>query len=458
MHEYKFLSETRRSYRFKWPRGKHLKDSNIRVEGDVVIFSKDLFKSAKSAEEFIKSQSDTIQEKNLVSSEIKTLDVEKEFSKFEKFFTKDHDLKAGDFVVFSGWVANNMIDRDTERFSLPVLKSFAKTAVGRPIIKSHDVREFGDAKIYNARIETVTFEEGMKMLGHVPFRGYADLSKTIAQKDKGIHFLVVDYYMLKSDTDKVKRIQAGLIKDMSVGFRAPVLTPMNGNAESSKDENDILYWEYQNSKERESEISEISHVYTGAQYGAVTKNFNIKKDFKTESKKMEVKLTALSISKEIDPEENFEKSVKEFANEIDEAVLKIQKDQDTVKISNDELKNKIKAIESVFGEDYDLETLKEIKKRADEYKKNLVDECIKYSGLLGIVKKEDAENKKALYNTLPVTVIQGMVNDFKTLHKKQNPPASQTEENNADKNAAEDNDLPKAKTITRHDHRYQNEV
>ncbi len=171
-----------------------------------------------------------------------------------------------DFRVYEAWLCHNVVDRDGERFSKDVLQSFEKTIIGKAVLTGHDWEGTGEGRYFKSRLQKVGIDEMMNLAGPHCSADLKEQYKQISEKDNGLYWLVASYYLLADDVEKIRKIDSGIISDMSIGFRAPELAPVkSGNGDK------ILWWEYRNTENRQAEALEGSHVFLGAQYGARTR-------------------------------------------------------------------------------------------------------------------------------------------------------------------------------------------
>ena len=124
-------------------------------------------------------------------------------------FTKK-ELSEDEVYPFSLVAADTKIDRDMERFSVAALEDLAKLYVGSTIITDHNPRADNQcARIYAAHTET----------------------------DGEVTRLIVNAYMLwEGNEDLIGRIDAGIIKEVSVGcaVRKKVCSICGKNAEECR--------------------------------------------------------------------------------------------------------------------------------------------------------------------------------------------------------------------------------
>ncbi len=183
-----------------------------------------------------------------------------------KLMVNASSFERKDFRVYEAWLCHNVVDRDGERFSMEVLKSFEKTIIGKAVLTGHDWEGTGEGRYFKSRLQKVGADEMMKLAGPHCSADLKEQYKKISETDNGLYWLVASYYLLADDEEKIRKIDSGIISDMSIGFRAPELIPVkSGNGDK------ILWWEYRNTETREAEALEGSHVFLGAQYGARTR-------------------------------------------------------------------------------------------------------------------------------------------------------------------------------------------
>jgi len=202
--------------------------------------------------------------KSYLQVESKSVEIsDAEFDKMSKYMLTPEKFSPTDFVAFKANLANNIVDRDGDRFQLDVLKSFNKSIVGKSKLTGHDWWGVGEGRVYDSDIIKYTdVDEFLKTVGFTPHRKIVNHLEEILEMEKVLAWLQPKYYMHIVDQDQITRIGAGVIGDVSIGFRA-------ANREKITDEDgNLKYFEFQNTKEHESEALEMSHVYLGAQYGA----------------------------------------------------------------------------------------------------------------------------------------------------------------------------------------------
>jgi hypothetical protein len=112
-----------------------------------------------------------------------------------KFATRD--VAADDVFLGRMKLANTDYDRSHERFTKAHLDRFAETLPGRSVMPGHNYQELPVARFYAA---------------------------TVVQRAGGGHHLVADYYATRKNEELISAIELGVLKDVSIGFRADKLT------------------------------------------------------------------------------------------------------------------------------------------------------------------------------------------------------------------------------------------
>ncbi|MDD5543910.1 MAG: hypothetical protein PHX83_12120 [Acidobacteriia bacterium] len=184
-----------------------------------------------------------------------------EWEAVKKQMVDPAQFQKSDVRVYHPFLANNFIDRDGERFPVKTLWAFAKTIVGKSLLpKGHDWGPPGNGRFYAADVKKVSVEETLALVGDGSDKLRSQLAE-IEKRDGGVYWLVPSFFVLASDQEFVRKMDAGIIKDMSIGFR--------GFSEPVKDENGNVLWvEWVGQGGFEPEAVEASFVFLGSQLGA----------------------------------------------------------------------------------------------------------------------------------------------------------------------------------------------
>ncbi len=175
-------------------------------------------------------------------------------------FTRS-EYTADDFYIGQLRLANNCIDRDGERFSEEVLQRYAATAVRKTMLFDHarSVREGAAGKFFDVTIEKMSLQQAKMETGE-------DLQLPAGATE--VWFLSPWFYVPVKGVDEkvIVNIDTGIYDWASIGFRAESCIPiMDAKGE------EVLFWEYRGTG-LETEMTEGSLVYLGAQYGMSVKN------------------------------------------------------------------------------------------------------------------------------------------------------------------------------------------
>ncbi|MDA8433698.1 MAG: hypothetical protein M0Z60_12165 [Nitrospiraceae bacterium] len=159
-------------------------------------------------------------------------------------------------------LSNNCIDRDDERFSEPVLDRFVATTIRRTMLLDHS-RSLRSAvgKFFDVQLEKMPLQQAIAEIGE-------DI--VLPEGMDEVRFHCPWFYIARDavDPQDLAKIEAGIYDFGSIGFRADSLVPV-----MNKD-GDISFWEYRlaaDGKGRNTEMTEGSLVYLGAQYGMAVK-------------------------------------------------------------------------------------------------------------------------------------------------------------------------------------------
>jgi len=325
---------------------------------------------------------------------------EADWDKIRGFMVAPDEFKEEDIRVYEARLANNFPDRDGERFNKAVLNSLNRTIVGKSVLMGHQWGPPGIGRFIEAHLEKMGMEDTMQLIGHTSEKRMQKMLARINDADGGIFFMNVKFYML-ADSPEVRKIDAGIYSFMSIGFRAPQ------KAEVKTDSGEVMWKEYQNTKDLDSEALEGSFVFLGAQHGAATKDIE-----KSGGYKMTFELKALNLSLDVDSEQ--EDSVKAAVAAIE---AKFAEADALRKQAVDELA----AFKSALGEGVTPEKAKDIVAQANAHKDALIAEAVKYGALVGLIPAEKVDSRKAMLAKLTVEEITVTAEEYKKLFNERNP-------------------------------------
>ena len=189
-----------------------------------------------------------------------------EWGLIEKLLPKGSTKTKDDFRIFTDYLANNIVDREKDRFSKKVLNKFAQTIVGKQKLLSHRWPEHGIGKYFKATVKKFDIEQVLEMFdGKHPDPKIEELLKKIEEMDKGLLWLVAQYFMSTRKLTIIDDIESG-IPNSSIGFM-----PMP-RVEIKDEDGNFLWYEFELTPE--SEALEGSLVGVPAQFGAGAKSYN----------------------------------------------------------------------------------------------------------------------------------------------------------------------------------------
>ena len=286
----------------------------------------------------------------------------------QSFMPNPGEVKREDVHTFEVDLANDQIDRDAERFSDEVLKSFARTLPGKSFLIAHQWGPPGKGLFYRARLTTVD----------------------------GVKWLRTKFYVLKKYSESlIDHINAGIYKYVSIGFVAPSLKRV---AEDDPDNAfGKTYWEYRNRKGEEAEALEGSVVWLGAQHEAqIRKFFGLAgmKEFGDDDNEKGRKGT-MPVFLQIKELGGLKVDVSDEDKAISAAATIEQKVREMIgdQILDQEF---LTGLKGIFGTESDvkLADIKAAKEDADRYRKHLVDEVVKFGSLVKMMPEDEAELEK----------------------------------------------------------------
>lgn len=345
---------------------------------------------------------------------------EDEWQKIQSMMTNPENIKKDDIIVYHPELAHNFVDRDNERFSKGVLEAFVRTMPGKSVLLGHNwgASEEKDfvGRVFDAFLKEVSIDEMLKRVENHPNQNLEEHLRFIAERDGSINLLVTPFYILKDNKKLIRKIDAGIIKDISIGFRASDRIGVDEGEESSFDE----YID-----KGDSEGYELSFVFLGSQYGAQNRKTASKKkkdDNNDLSQKqgdsMKVELKSIDFSRTVTDE-----NAGEAWTDIDEKFTsEIEQRDETIKSQ--------KTLIDALGEDVTLEQVEQLKKDAAsgaEYRKALIDSIVKSELALGILAEDEqaVADEKELLDNLETEKLRKKDDGLAGKVLNEHPPAGQ---------------------------------
>ena len=174
-------------------------------------------------------------------------------------FTR-REFKKEELYVGQLRLSNNCIDRDDERFSEEVLQRFIETTLRKTMLFDHarKLKDGAIGKYFDVELEKMPLQQAISEIGE-------ELVLPEGVKDVWFHSPWFYIPIAGIDPKDIVKIDAGIYDFGSIGFRADSCVPV------SDQNGDVIYWEYRGSS-RNTEMTEGSLVYLGAQFGMAVKS------------------------------------------------------------------------------------------------------------------------------------------------------------------------------------------
>jgi len=312
-------------------------------------------------------------------------------------------FKAEDVRVYKSWLANNYPDRSRERFTLGILKVFAKTLPGKSVLfNGHEWGPPGSGRWFDAKVVKVTKEEVLANIGFAPSKKFLKQLDTI-DASEGLSFLEAKFYTLASNP-ATDALDAGIMRDMSIGFRADELRAVS-------DQSGNLEWkEYLATDKAGSEALEGSFVFLGDQYGAGAKKEFSQDDHEEHYMNLNFKSLGLAIT--VNPED--ESSVKMLIEQVEAKCAALATQVQTVKGELDKFK-------AALGDaNITEEQAKKIVADAKAYADQAVEEAVKVGAACGMIAKEKVEERRAELKAMPVEQVKVWLETYQKIWNDRN--------------------------------------
>ena len=441
-----FLKESHRKYQYEvHPAILHV-DSKIGVsitEG-IAYFDKRFFDGKDSCEEWLKNFAEgtmKLDKKSPIDKMLYGIKAapgvanDQEWEAIKALMTEPDDFTRDDVVVYHPYLAHNVVDRDRQRFVLSLLKDFERTIVDKPLLIGHSgsgrYRSPGEGRFFSAEVAQVGIDEMLKVISPHPVKNIRDQLVEIEQKDSGLFILKASIYLIKLDSnaDFRKKISAGIVKDVSIQFRAGAL-----NTVTDKD-NDFKYQEYTGP----GEALEGSFVWLGSQYGMQNKkdytlvpnaeelaNSEELENTQTGDITMEISFKTL----EIESMEFTEDGIKNVQKAVDDKVKSMKDENETLKTQNEELTTEkaatqadvdlLSEIKSVLGEDLTKEKVESMLEESKAQKAKLIKETVAVAVNIGAIENtpEIVAAKELELGELSFKAIESKQDEYEKIAKK----------------------------------------
>jgi hypothetical protein len=311
-------------------------------------------------------------------------------------------FESKDVRVYKSWLANNYPDRSKERFSLGILKVFAKTLPGKSVLfNGHEWGPPGSGRWFDAKVVKVTKEQVLENIGFAPSKKFLKQLDAI-DASEGLTFLEAKFYTLASNP-ATDALDAGIMRDMSIGFRADELRAVS-------DQHGNVEWkEYLATDKAGSEALEGSFVFLGDQYGA-----GAKKEFSQDEQGVEfMNLTfkSLGLAITVNPED--ETSVKMLIEQVEAKCAAMTEEAKAAKAELDKFK-------AALGGDVTEEQAKKIAADAKAYAEQTVEEAVKFGAACGMIAKEKVDERRAELKAMPIDQVKVWLETYRKIWDDRN--------------------------------------
>lgn len=163
------------------------------------------------------------------------------------------ELSADEIYVRKFLFCHSAIDRDNERFPVPLLEQFASTFPGKSFIAVHNRQSLPLGLFFDASTEAMPAEKFKTLTREEPRLPEGETTVTVVW--------AWSYMLIKHREEIADNIDAGVYRHVSIGFSATDMRPVKKEINGP-----VLFWEYV----EPGETREGSLVYLGAQPGATT--------------------------------------------------------------------------------------------------------------------------------------------------------------------------------------------
>lgn len=315
---------------------------------------------------------------------------------------------------------HNMIDRDNERFSEPLLDDYAKTFPGKSFLVGHDVRSLAKGLVFEAYIEEMAAAEFKKLTN--------EKTRLPEGVDKVTVLFAWVYFMKIPDNETIlANLDGGVYRHVSIGFSATDIVPVKEDTNGP-----VLYWEFI----RPGESRELSLVYLGAQNGATSQ-----KSLYVNGKEVgadDALIEHRSSSHKSTEKTGGDKDMKEFLKKLGKKCGKSFSEDDAVDEIMELIGGKDTEIQDLTTERDTLKTeVKDLKPLAADgkaYRESLVDRYVAAKAKLGECDEtEDAQKGvKDVVTTYPIKHLETEVDLIEKRVAEKFPAEPQTEAGDPD--------------------------
>ena len=171
------------------------------------------------------------------------------------------EFKAEELYIGQMRLSNNAIDRDNERFSEETIQRFVTTTLRKTMLLNHD-RADATGKFFDVELEKLPLQQANAETGQ-------NFKLSDGMTEVWFHSPWFYIPIEGIDPKELVKIDASIYDWASIGFRAESIVPIRSTEKGKEDV--VLFWEYRGNGD-ETEMTEGSLVYLGAQYGMGVKS------------------------------------------------------------------------------------------------------------------------------------------------------------------------------------------
>ena len=261
--------------------------------------------------------------------------------------------------------------------------------------------------------------------------------------------MAVQYYML-ADDPLVRKIETGIIGDMSISF-VPV---QRKEIRLNEKDRDPAWMEFQEGDDQKTEAIEGSLVFLGAQNGARVRkdadDFNyewkvieeefaevdpsaikqvLTHKFKQQTEEREM-ITFKMLDAEYVVEADKAETIDAVQNAVADKVKALTDEKDALAAEVEKLKADIDAANTAKTEaEQKAVDAEKVLNEAKEYREQLVAEAVKFGCLVDLIEQKDVDAKKAAFMAMPLDALKEKLEEYKKVFAKMNPGKGEIETN-----------------------------
>ena len=285
----------------------------------------------------------------------------------------------------------------------------------------------------------------LKIISPHPVKNIKAQLQEIEEKDGGLYVLETAFYIIKLDSnaDFRKKLSAGIIKDVSIQFRAYSREAVLDNSEDKN----VKYYEYIGP----GEALEGSLVWLGSQYGMQNRKALVPNtgdpDETPEGEQQtgEQIMKATFKSLEIEGMEFSEDGIVNLQEVVDQKVSTILEERqaviderDTLKTANEEAVSQVvvlNEIKAVLGEEPTKEAVEKLKQAFDSRKEEIAGEVVAMMVQAKAIENdpEKVTAKKDELKALELSALEGKRDEYRNITKTVGTAGSQLPSGEGDK-------------------------